>query len=283
MHNELQKIARYKIVNLQKLILKINIDRLNMSGHSKWATIKRAKGAADIKRGQTFTKIANAISIAARLGSSGDPNSNPRLRMVLESAKKVNMPKENVQRSIDRGLGKLPGQVLEEVLYEGFGPGKVAFVVEGVTDNRLRTNQEVKHLFDRSGGALGGQGSTAYMFERFGEIKVISKGGSAEDEILELIDLGADDVEDFEEDGKKKYLVYVESPELNTMGNKITQSGYEVEESELVYKPNMTVEIKDTETAKRVMDFTEKLEELDDVQKVYSNAEVSDEVAENLN
>src|SRR3990172_12725942 len=111
----------------------------SMSGHSKWSTIKRQKGAADIKRGQTFTKIANAITIAVKMGGSGDPESNPRLRVVMDAAKAVNMPKENVQRAIDRGLGRLPGQMLEEVTYEGFGPGKVAFLVEGVTDNKLRT------------------------------------------------------------------------------------------------------------------------------------------------
>ncbi|MDO8498283.1 MAG: YebC/PmpR family DNA-binding transcriptional regulator [bacterium] len=249
-----------------------------MSGHSKWSTIKRQKGVADIKRGQTFTKLANAISIAARLGGSGDPNSNPRLRTVLEDARKVNMPKDNVQRAIDRGLGKLPGQMLEEVTYEGFGPGKVAFFVEGVTDNRLRTNQEVKNLFERSGGSLGGPGSTAYMFEKKGEIRVKGKGGSGEEEMLELIDLGAEDVEDYQEDGVQKYLEYTESSELNTMGNKITQVGFEVEESGLVYRPNILVEVKDKETAEKVMNFAEKLEDLDDIQKVYANFDVSEEL-----
>lgn len=250
-----------------------------MSGHSKWSTIKRAKGVADIKRGMVFTKLANAIALAARAGNSGDPDANPRLRSILEDAKKVNMPKENVQRAIDRGLGKLPGQMIEEVVYEGFGPGRVAFYVEGVTDNRLRTNQEIKSLFERSGGALGGLGSTAYMFNKKGEIKVKSKGGSVEDEILELIDLGAEDVEDYIEDNIQKYLVYVESPELNTMGKKITQSGFEVESSELVMKPNITVDVHDAEEAKRVMEFTEKLEDHDDVQKVYANFEIPDELA----
>lgn len=161
-----------------------------MSGHSKWSTIKRQKGVADIKRGQTFTKLANAIAIAARLGGSGDPNSNPRLRVVLEAARKVNMPKENVTRAIDRGMGRLPGQMLEEVTYEGFGPGRVAFIVEGVTDNRLRTNQEVKNIFERAGGSLGNPGSTAYMFDKKGEIRAKGKGGNTEEEMLELIDLG---------------------------------------------------------------------------------------------
>ena len=247
-----------------------------MSGHSKWSTIKRHKGAADIKRGQTFTKLANAITIAVKLGGSGDPESNPRLRVVMDAAKAVNMPKENVQRAIDRGLGRLPGQMLEEVTYEGFGPGKVAFLVEGVTDNKLRTLQEVKNIFERSGGSMAGQGSVSYMFDRKGEIKVKSKGGLVEDEILELIDLGAEDVEEFIEDNIKKYLVYTESLELNTMGNKITQAGYEVELQELTKKPNILIPVKDGETAKKVLDFTQKLEELDDVQKVYANFDIPD-------
>ncbi|MBI2196790.1 YebC/PmpR family DNA-binding transcriptional regulator [Candidatus Daviesbacteria bacterium] len=250
-----------------------------MSGHSKWSTIKRQKGAADIKRGLTFTKIANAITIAVKVGGSGDPESNPRLRMAAEAAKAVNMPKENVQRAIDRGLGKLPGQTLEEVTYEGFGPGKVAFLVEGVTDNKLRTLQEVKNIFERNGGSLAGQGSVAYMFGRYGEMRVKSQESrvkSLEDEMLELIDLGAEDVEEFIEDGIRKYLVYTQSSELNTMGNKITQAGFGVESQELTYKPNTLVEIKDPETAKKVLEFTEKLEELDDIQKVYANFDIEE-------
>lgn len=260
-----------------------------MSGHSKWSTIKRAKGAADAKRGQTFTKVANAIALAARSGGSGDPDSNPRLRTILEEARSVNMPKENIQRAIDRGLGNLPGQSIEEVLYEGFGPAKVAFVVEGVTDNRLRTNQYIKNIFERSGGAMGSPGSVTYMFDRKGEIKVVSKqslpsgegnGGGVEDEILELIDLGAEDVEDFDEDGIKKYLVYVEIPNLSGVSTKITQSGFAVESAEPVFKPNITVEITDADTAQKVLDFAGKLEENDDVQKVYANFDVSENLLE---
>ncbi len=262
-----------------------------MSGHSKWSTIKRAKGAADIKRGLTFTKIANAVTIAVKQSGSGDPESNPRLRMVMEEARSANMPKENIQRAIDRGLGKLPGQSLEEVMYEGFGPLKVAFLVEGVTDNKMRTLQEIKNIFERNGGSLAGQGSVAYMFDRKGEIKVQSsrqrrgspkaakfKVQSEEEETLELIDLGAADIESFEEDGIRKYLVYVESSELNTMGNKITQAGYGVESQELVFTPNILVPVNDAEPAKKVLDFAQKLEELDDVQKVYANFDIPEEL-----
>jgi len=229
-----------------------------------------------VRRGLTFTKIANAITIAVKVGGSGDPESNPRLRMAAEAAKAVNMPKENVQRAIDRGLGKLPGQTLEEVMYEGFGPGKTAFLVEGVTDNKMRTLQEVKNIFERGGGSLAGQGSVVYMFDRKGEIKVKGKGGNMEEEMLELIDLGAEDVEDYNEENIQKYLVYTESSELNTMGNKITQAGFGVESQELVYKPNILAEIKDPETAKKVLEFAERLEDLDDVQKVYANFDIEE-------
>ena len=244
-----------------------------MSGHSHWSTIQRQKGTADAKRGQVFTKIASLISVAAKVGGSGDPDTNPRLRMVLETARAANMPKENIQRAVDRGLGKLPGQTLEEITYEGFGPAKVAFIIEGITDNKMRVLSEVRNLFERSGGGLANQGSVSYMFERVGEIRVKTKGGLKDDEMLKLIDLGADDVEDFEDEGVQKYLVYVDSPNLFTMGNNITQSGFEVESREIVYKPNIVVEITDSEAAKKVVELAEKLEDNGDVQKVYMNAD----------
>lgn len=249
-----------------------------MSGHSKWSTIKRQKGVADIKRGQTFTKIANMITLAAKQ-SGGDSEVNPKLRDALDKAKDVNMPKDNIQRAIDRGLGKLPGQVLEEVTYEGFGPAKVAFYLEGVTDNKLRTNQKVRSLFERSGGSLAGQGSVSYMFNRTGELKVNSKGGDAEEELLELIDLGAEDVEDYGAGNIQKYLVYVDSSELNTMGNKITQAGYGIESKEISYKPNTVTDLSNVDSAKKVIDLAQKLEEDDDIQKVYANFNLNNEVA----
>lgn len=247
-----------------------------MSGHSKWSTIKRQKGVADIKRGQTFTKVANAITIAVKSGGSGDPESNPHLRMVLEQARGVNMPKDNMQRAIDRGLGKGGAQALEEVFYEGFGPGKVAFVVEGVTDNKMRTTQEVKNIFERNGGSLAGQGSVSYMFDKKGEIKAKGKGGNGDDEMLELIDLGAEDVEDFKEDGLEHYLVYVQPENLNAVKEKINQAGFNIDSAELVLKPNIVTEIIDQEIAKKIVDFAEKLEDLDDVQKVYANFDIPD-------
>lgn len=249
-----------------------------MSGHSKWSTIKRAKGAADAKRGLTFTKIGNAITIAAKLGNSGDPESNPRLRMALEEARSVNMPKENIQRAIDRGLGNLPGQTLEEVTYEGFGPSKAAFIVEAVTDNKLRTLAEMKNLFDRSGGGLGSSGSVAYMFKKMGEIKVASKGGSSEDEILEIIDGGAEDVEEFNEDSKLKYLVYTDPTGFSQVLEYLKGQGFGVESSEVIMKPTILSEITDKDKAESVLNFVDRLESHDDVQKVYANFDIAEEL-----
>ncbi|KKQ77992.1 hypothetical protein A3B42_00255 [Candidatus Daviesbacteria bacterium RIFCSPLOWO2_01_FULL_38_10] len=241
-----------------------------MSGHSKWSTIKRQKGTADIKRGQAFTKLANVITIVVKAGGSGDPGTNPRLRTVLEEAKALNMPKDNIQRAIDRGMG-IGKEALEEVVYEGFGPGTVAFYLEGITDNKLRTLQEVKNLFERSGGSLGGSGSTAYMFEKKGEIKIksqrVKESKSQEEDMLALIDLGVDDVEE----EIQHYLVYVESPELNTMSTKITQAGFEVESAEIIMKPSILQKIDDPETIKKVIEFIEKLEDNPDIQKIYDN------------
>ncbi|QQG43237.1 MAG: YebC/PmpR family DNA-binding transcriptional regulator [Candidatus Daviesbacteria bacterium] len=251
-----------------------------MSGHSKWSTIKRAKGAADVKRGLTFTKMANAITIAAKLGGSGDPAANPRLRTALDEARAVNMPKDNIARAIDRGLGKGGSGTLEEVVYEGFGPGRVAFIVEGVTDNRLRTNQEIKSFFERNGGTLGNPGTVGYMFDKLGEIKVTGKGGARDNEILKLIDLGAEDVEDYEEENIQRYLVYVQSPELNTMGIKITQAGFTIESQNLMMKPKVLQEVTEPEIAKRVLEFAEKLEGHDDIQKVYANFDIPDNLLE---
>ncbi len=253
-----------------------------MSGHSKWSTIKRAKGAADVKRGQAFTKLANIITIAVKLGGSGNPDDNPRLRMVLEEAKSVNLPKENIQRAIDRGLGKLPGQILEEIVYEGFGPAGTAFIVEAVTDNRMRTLQEMKNIFERAGGSLANTGSVSYMFSKKGEIRVSSKGGDKDDEMLELIDLGAEDVEEFPDEGVQKYLVIVESSELNTMGNKITQLGYKIESQELVMKPTVIKEITEKGEAQKVLDFAGRIEESDDVQKVFANFDIPEAIVGEL-
>lgn len=253
-----------------------------MSGHSKWSTIKRQKGMADQKRGMTFTKLANIIALAAKEGGSEDPNTNPRLRLALEQARDVNMPKENIQRAIDRGLGRLPGQTFEEIHFEGFGPGKVAFIVEGVTDNKNRSIAEIRNLFERSGGSMGSTGSVLFMFDKKGLVKVKSKGGSIDDEELELIDAGAEDLELLETEEGKKYLVYTAPTNTNQLSNKVTQSGFAVESAEIMYKPTTTVNISDRETAEKVLNFSDKLEDNDDIQSISSNFDISEEVAKNL-
>ncbi len=252
-----------------------------MSGHSKWSTIKRSKGAKDAKRGQTFTKLSNAITLAAK-SSGGNPEENPKLRLAIEQARDVNMPKDNIQRAIDKGLGNLPGQVIEEVLYEGFGPGRVAFLVEGATDNKMRTNQEIRMMFDRSGGALAGQGSVSYMFTKKGEVRIKSKGGDSEEEQLELIDLGADDVEEYDDEGQTKFIVYTEPTQLTIVANKLIEAGFEVESKDLVNQPNTTTDLSDKEIAERVIALAEKLEDHDDIQKVYANFNLSNEVSAQL-
>lgn len=249
-----------------------------MSGHSKWSTIKRAKGAADQKRGMTFTKLANIIALAAKEGGGDDPSANPRLRLALEQARNVNMPKENIQRAIDRGLGRLPGQTFEEVHFEGFGPGKAAFIITGVTDNKNRTIAEIKNLFDRSGGSLGSTGSVGFMFEKKGLLHVKSKGQDPDEEELALIDAGAEDIEAIDENGKK-YLIYTEPTDTAQVSKNITQSGFEVLSMEIMYKPTITTEIKDKETAEKVLHFSERLEDHDDIQMVSSNFDISDEIA----
>ena len=178
--------------------------------------------------------------------------------------------------------------MIEEVNFEGFGPGKTAFFVEAVTDNKMRTLSEIKNMFERSGGHLGGQGSTAHLFDKKGEIKIFGKGGGVEEELLELIDLGAEDVEDLMEDdgilptGRQvqKYLIYVEPKALSIMSNNIVQSGFKVEQLGVVMQPNLTVEIQDKELALKVVQFAQKLEDLDDVQKIYSNFDIEEGLIE---
>jgi YebC/PmpR family DNA-binding regulatory protein len=192
------------------------------------------------------------------------------------------MPKENIQRAIDRGLGRLPGQTFEEIHFEGFGPGKVAFIVTGVTDNKNRTLAEIRNLFDRSGGALGSTGSVGYMFDKKGLIHAKSKGGSQEDEELELIDTGADDIEAVESEEGRKYLIYTDPTTTSQVSKNITQYGFEVEKMEIMYKPTIITNITDKEVAEKVLNFVEKLEDNDDIQTVSSNFDISDEIAKTL-
>lgn len=249
-----------------------------MSGHSKWSQIKRQKGTTDIRRGQLFTKAANAITIAVRAGGGiTDPESNFRLRLAIEKARAANMPKENIQRAIERGKGiGERGQELEEVVYEGFGPGGISVIVECVTDNKQRTLSEIKNVFDKSGGTLGQPGSVSYQFKQVGQI-TIKKDNKSLDEILVVAaDSGAQDIEEVPQAGEE-VLIYTDSSSLQKVKEFLDKTGLTVVEAELVRQPTVIVPIADKDTAGKVISFVEKLESLDDVQKIYSNFDIPDE------
>lgn len=237
-----------------------------MSGHSKWSTIKRQKGAADAKRGQAFTKISNAITIAVRSGGGiSDPNSNFKLRLAIEKARAANMPKDNIDRAIKRAEGK-DGGIVEEILYEGFGPGGTAFLIETVTDNRQRTFSEVRNIVSKNGGNLGEPGSVSYLFDRKGEI-VVQKGVLSFDEIFSIgLDLGVEDIEDDEQ----VCFLYTSPTDLFDFKNKLEEKGLTIESAEIVYKPKSGVELS-SEDQEKVFSISDHLEELDDVQKVHNN------------
>lgn len=243
-----------------------------MSGHSKWSTIKRAKGAADAKRAQVFTKIAREITVAARAGLP-DPDANPRLRIAVQKARAENMPKDNIQRAIDRGSSSEGGNNYDEITYEGYGPGGIALIISAMTDNRNRTVGEVRAAMTRGGGNLGESGSVGFMFDQVGLI-VIPKGDHDPDEIaLAAIEAGATDVST--EDNEIE--IYTDPTELHTVGGQITDAGYETTTMELIMKPKTLMQ-PDTETAVKAVRLIERLEDLDDVQQVYSNLDLTDDV-----
>ncbi len=247
-----------------------------MSGHSKWAQIKRQKGVTDTRRGQLFTKLAAAITIAVRDGGGvTDPSQNFKLRLAVEKARSVNMPKENVKRAIDRGVGKgEKGEGLQEVVYEGFGPGGVAVIADAVTDNKQRTTPEVKSVFDKHGGTLATPGAVSYQFQLKGLISVAKNGKSSDDFFLIAADAGAEDVEEAGEE----VLIYTKPEEVGRVKEHMVSQGISVIDFELTRKPITTVRLEEKELAWKVLDFIDKLENLDDIQKVYSNFDIPDTV-----
>lgn len=241
-----------------------------MSGHSKWATIKRQKGANDAKRGALFTKLGNQLAIAARSGT--DPAHNSSLALAIEKAKAANMPMSNIERSIQRVKDKSAAQ-LEEATYEGYGPGGVAVMVEVATDNRNRTLPEVRTAFSKNGGNIADSGSVAFQFSKKGSI--IVKG--TDDEIqLQAIEAGAEDV--FEEPENNETVVYTAPNQLAQVRETLKNNGAEVVEAELTYVPNSTLEVNDPETARKVINLMDALEDIDDVTNTYTNFEVADNV-----
>lgn len=238
-----------------------------MSGHSKWATIKRAKGAADMKRGLTFTKISNAITVAVKQsGGITDPNSNFKLRLAVDAAKAANMPKDNVERAIQKAVGK-DAKDVSEVIYEGFAPEGISVIIEAATDNSLRTTSEIKSIFNKEGGSFGQPGSVAYQFEQKGRI-VIAKNGKTTDELFEIaVESGAEDIEDVDD----KAIITTAFADLASVREKLIAKGITPEEVEGIRNPMIPIEISDPEKLQKVLNFLDKLEGLDDVQKVYSN------------
>ncbi len=240
-----------------------------VAGHSKWAKIHRGKAIEDAKRGAIFTKLGNAIAVAAKAGS--DPDMNFALRLAIDKAKQANMPAKNIQNAVDRGSGKLGGDALQEVMYEGYGPGGSAILVECATDNVNRTLPHVKTAFSKHGGNLAEKGSVAFQFERKGMITI---KGTGEDLLLQVLDAGADDAE--EDDGE--IIVYTDPKEYTNVRDKLKNIGLELTDSELTYVPNNTVVIEDDATAGKIDRLMDALENLDDVVNTHVNFEFADGV-----
>ncbi|MBN2572409.1 MAG: YebC/PmpR family DNA-binding transcriptional regulator [Ignavibacteriales bacterium] len=238
-----------------------------MSGHSKWATIKRKKAATDAKRGKLFTKLIKELTVAARQGG-GDINSNPRLRLAYDNARSANMPIDNIERAIKKATGELEGANYLEITYEGYGPAGVAILVESVTDNKNRTVAEVRHLFSKHGGSLGETGSVAWMFNRSGII-TLPKQNKTEDELMEIIiDAGADDLQSEEE----FFEITTSVEKFEQVRRTLIDNGNKIDSAQLEWVAKNTVEV-NGEKAEKLMKLIEDLEDLDDVQNVFSNAD----------
>ena len=239
-----------------------------MSGHSKWSTIKRQKGVTDAKRGQVFTKLANAITLAVKHGGVNiDPNSNFKLRLAMDKARSFNMPKDNIDRAIERGMGTGAHNTnFDEVIYEGFGPKGIVFIVEALTDNKNRTTSEVKNIIEKNGGTLGSPGSVNYLFERKGEL-IFKKNAKSSDDILSIVlDAGGDDIEEDEDN----ILVTATPENLQTVKQGLEEKGVVIDSAEIVYKAKTVSEV-DENIVEQSIAFLDKIEEQDDVQNVYSN------------
>jgi len=245
-----------------------------MSGHSKWASIKHKKGALDAKRGKVFTKIIREMTIAARLGG-GDPDSNPRLRTAVDKAKAANMPADNIKRAIQKGTGELEGTSYEDLTLEGYGPGGVAVLVEGTTDNRNRTVSEIRHIFTKNGSNLGGAGSVSYLFKPRGYLAV-SSGKISEEKLMELaLDAGADDIQSTGD----VFEVYTPPNALDPVLKAVKAAGVEPEESQIGKYPDNHIAL-EGQKAQQMLKLMEALEDHDDVQNVWANFDISEKEME---
>ena len=244
-----------------------------MSGHSKWHSIKHKKGAIDAKRGKLFTKLIREITVAAREGG-GSSDSNARLRLAVQKGKESNMPADNIERAIKKGTGELGGVSYETVSFEGYAPGGVAVIIEGLTDNKNRTTSEVRSVFTKRGGNLAGPGSVAFQFERKG-VFMVKREDANEDELMTLaIDAGADDFssdEDF-------YEITCKVQDFDKIRSVLAAKKVKIESSELSMVPKNTIKIEEEDTAKKILTLVEELEDNDDIQNVYANFDIPDEV-----
>ena len=248
-----------------------------MSGHSKWATIKRKKAATDQKRGNLFTKLVKEITIAARMGG-GDATGNPRLRLAIDTARANSMPMENIQRAIKKGTGELEGATYDEITYEGYGPGGIAIIIETATDNRNRTVADIRHIMSRNGGSMGESGSVSWMFQRKGSIDV-PKSAASEDQLMELLlDAG---LEELEADDEQFYTVLTDVKDLEAAKKALEDAGIPFENAKMDLLPDNYIEL-DGEDAMKAMKLIDALESNDDTQVVYSNMEISEKAMESF-
>ncbi len=248
-----------------------------MSGHSKWHSIRHKKAAKDAKRGKLFTKLIKDITVAARDGG-GDPDLNPRLRRAIEKAKAANMPIDNIERAIKKGTGELPGVTYESVVYEGYGPGGAAILIHAYTDNKNRTVAEIRHIFSKKGGNMAGAGSVAWIFSKKGLI-IIDKSVIDEDSLMEIVlEAGA---EDLKSEGDT-YEVFCEPANLESVRQALDDKGISYQSADITMIPSTTVQITDEHTARQLLSLMEALEEHDDVENVYSNFDIPDDVMEKI-
>ena len=245
-----------------------------MSGHSRWSQIKRKKGKADVQRGKLFSKILREITVAAKHGG-GDPKANMRLKAAIESAKEANMPQDNIKRAVQKGTGELPGEQYEEMTYEGYAPGGVAVMIEVLTDNRNRTAPEIRHTFEKYGGNLAASGAVAWMFERTGLIQVDAEKISEDALLDKALEAGATDLKRVE----KAFEITTAPAQMEAVREALQKAKVPVLAGEVTYVPQSTVRVEGKD-ATSVVHLIEALEELDDVQSVYANYDIPDEVLE---
>jgi YebC/PmpR family DNA-binding regulatory protein len=242
-----------------------------MAGHNKWSKIKRTKGVADIKRGKLFTKLLREIQVSARMGG-GDPRSNPRLRDAIAEARANNMPKDNIERAVKRGMGELDGSNYEQITYEGYGPGGAAILIEALTDNRNRTVADLRAIMVRNGGNLGEAGSVGWMFSKKGTL-IVPKADQSEEKVMELaLDSGAEDIQDDDD----SWQIFTPPEKLDAVKSVLESQGIGLQSATQTLTPQNTIELQG-EAAEQMIKLIDLIEDLDDVQKVYSNFDISDQ------